>query len=160
MSVATVHVVVRDTECVFNAIPPNWLQWLKVNLGYRARFLKEIRKFQVSHGKTINHAIQKESPFRSLAKLSLVLLGSFAKEIIAFFEESMEEFTLAKLSKEKAMHVGSSVKSAIIELVAEPRSGVVASLKTVAAVTVLEFKNYPKVSSDLVNFLIVEGNSN
>ena len=113
-----------------------------------------------------------------MAKLSLALSVAFAKEIIAFFDESVEEFTLAKLSKEKAMHIGSSMKAAIIEFVAEPRSGGVASLKTVgdrahitnsqlifwvtlgsldkmAAVTALEFKNHPKVSSALVKFLAV-----
>ena len=177
LSVATSHVVVRDTECVFDAIP-SWAQWIKVHSGYRARFQKEINKFQVSHSKTIDHALPKESPFRSLAKLSLSLSVAFAKEIIAFFDESVEEFTMAKLSKEKAMHIGSSMKAALIEFVAEPRSGVVASLQTIgerahinnsqlvfwatlgsldkmAAVTELDFKNHPKVSSALVKFLAV-----
>jgi hypothetical protein len=103
---------------------------------------------------------------------------AFAKEIIAFFDETVEEFAETKLSRSKAMHIGSSMKLALIEYVAEPRCGVVSSLLTVgeganisntqlifwatlgsldrmAEVTALEFKNHPKVSSALVKFLAV-----
>jgi hypothetical protein len=123
------------------------------------------------------HALAK-GKYRTLAKLSLTESVAFAKAFVIFFDEAVEEFSTAKLTRGKSVHVVSTMKLALIEHVGEPRVGVIGSLQTtgdhahienarlmfratlasldkMAEVTALEFKNHPKVSNALVKFLAV-----
>jgi hypothetical protein len=150
-----------------------WKEFEDPNSGLRVRAMEALRQVQKAQIEAIKDAYERSSPMYTLAMMSVNDTVMFITGLFAYMEKVFREYSASMFGEEKAWHVTTLLAKKLIELVEEPRRGVIGKAKTMdrkkncevitlaalrcldkmAYVRSLDYESVPATSSELVKFV-------
>ena len=136
--------------------------------------MEKLYEFEEDHLRYIQDEIpDATSPLYSVAYNSLTTSVSWVQQIVRYIDDTYKEYTESKFDASRAWHITTRLAKVLLEIIAEPRTGILRSLKaknpkqmkrstffsttksleTMKKLSHIGFKNSPVVAGELVKFL-------